>query len=296
MPCGPGAVKWIENAFGDCLEAPRDYVSFVFGMISNVLWAVSSFPQIYSTCKAKTVERQNPFFFSFLTLGNVMNLVGIIITKGLFTQLITAILYLFFDGIMFSQYLYYRYIKKCICGVDGEDGNVESEEKEKEEQVEQGINENDDSCSAHLPAAMLVGTAAAKKMDWKAPYSGNQLVGSIFGWIGGCIYVTSRIPQCIQQNKTKKIALSPYYIVMVIFANLTYLLSVIIKSTEKNYIWKQLPFIFGATPMLFDITSFIQLFLFRKYNNDNNDSIKKSDSKYDLESDSNSEGKNIAEF
>lgn len=287
MACGPGAVKWVEKAFGDCLEVPRDYVSFVFGMISNVLWAVSSFPQIYSTCKSKTVEKQNPFFFSLLTLGNVMNLIGIIITKGLFTQLLTAILYLLFDGIMFMQYLYYRYMRAWCCDIEEEEGDVENGE----ERIEEGIiDENDNSYSAPLPVSMIAGTAAAAKMDWKKPYSGKQLVGSVFGWVGGAIYVTSRIPQFLQQNRTRVIALSPYYLIMVIFANLTCLLSIIVKSTEKNYIWKQLPFIFGAMPMLFDITSFVQIFVFRK------DKNKNDDSKSDLESESNSEGQNIAEF
>ena len=45
--CDPGAVKWIETAFGECVITTTDKWSFIVGMLSNLCWIVSSAPQIY---------------------------------------------------------------------------------------------------------------------------------------------------------------------------------------------------------------------------------------------------------
>ena len=107
--CEPGAVHWIEVAFGECVITARDKWSFIIGMLSNLMWIVSSAPQIYQNCKTKRVDGISPFLFSLLETGNILSLIGVIITHGLITQIITAVIYALLDGIMFSQYIYLKY-------------------------------------------------------------------------------------------------------------------------------------------------------------------------------------------
>ncbi|KAH0788540.1 PQ loop repeat family protein [Histomonas meleagridis] len=248
-PCPEGAIGWIADAFGECIVNARDRWSFGIGMVSNVIWVVSSVPQIYQTCKVKKVDGQSPFLFSFLTLGNVLNLVGIIITHGLLTQILTQILYLLMDGIMFIQFLYYKYIKNKCC-------------PDIEESTSIRLHSEESSSSSVLFSGVLA-QSASSAVDWSAPYKGTLLLGEIFGWVGALIYIISRVPQNITNCKTKKVSLSPYYVILAILGNATYFASILIKSTEANYLWQQCPFIVGAlAPMLCDILTIIQMIIY----------------------------------
>ncbi|KAK8889320.1 PQ loop repeat-containing protein 2 [Tritrichomonas musculus] len=267
--CDPGAIKWIESAFGECVVTARDKWSFGIGMVSNLMWVVSSAPQIYQNCKTKRVDGQSPFLFSLLETGNILSLIGIIITHGLLTQIITAFLYAFLDGIMFTQFIYYRYCRKNRKDKSEDQADEKISEDDDDgpntqnvTETESDYNANGSNGSSHVGglAAGLLIAAAEAKVDYKAPYVKDQLVGSLFGWISGCVYIGSRIPQVIQNFKNHKVIdLSPIYVSFAIFGNTTYFLSVIIKSTERNYMWKQTPFLFGALgPLSCDV-----LFLFQ---------------------------------
>lgn len=271
--CDPGAIRWIENAFGDCVITARDKWSFGIGMISNVMWIVSSAPQIYQNCKTKRVDGQSPFLFSLLETGNLLSLVGVILTNALVTQIITSIIYALLDGIMFVQYLYYRFCYESKKKNQANESNSKIDDepkvdkgglampKEKEPNLE-------DNYDAGKPlggamSAIFIATAQAKT-NWSEPYQNDQLVGSLFGWVGSCVYIGSRIPQIVTNFKNKKVIdLSPIYICFTILGNVTYCLSVFIKSTESNYLWKQTPFIVGAIgPLTCDFLIVLQMCIF----------------------------------
>lgn len=265
--CEPGAIHWIEVAFGECVITERDKWSFIIGMISSLCWVVSSAPQIYQNYKTKRVDGQSPFLFSLLETGNILSLIGVILTDGLITQIITSVLYALLDGIMFVQYLYYRFCKKTMKD-ESEDQEDDSQIAEKDIKSTNLDNESDyintdSSQSAGHVAGLATGlfiAASEAKVDYKAPYIKGQLVGSLFGWISGCVYIGSRIPQVIKNFQNRMVTdLSPIYVSFAVFGNTTYFISIILKSTEGNYMWRQTPFIFGALgPLSCDI-----LFLFQ---------------------------------
>lgn len=265
--CEPGAIHWIEVAFGECVITERDKWSFIIGMISSLCWVVSSAPQIYQNYKTKRVDGQSPFLFSLLETGNILSLIGVILTDGLITQIITSVLYALLDGIMFVQYLYYRFCKKTMKD-ESEDQEDDSQIAEKDIKSTNLDNESDyintdSSQSAGHVAGLATGlfiAASEAKVDYKAPYIKDQLVGSLFGWISGCVYIGSRIPQVIKNFQNRMVTdLSPIYVSFAVFGNTTYFISIILKSTEGNYMWRQTPFIFGALgPLSCDI-----LFLFQ---------------------------------
>lgn len=267
--CEPGAIHWIEVAFGECVITTRDKWSFIIGIISNFMWVVSSAPQIYQNCKTKKVDGISPFLFSLLETGNILGLIGVILTHGLITQIITAVVYALLDGIMFTQYIYYRYCRKMNDNRsedqvdDSQEPNTASKNITNNSDYESDyFNSDKDQISNHvagLATGLFVATVNSK-VDYRAPYIKDQLVGSIFGWISGCVYVGSRIPQVVKNFKNKNVTdLSPIYVCFSIFGNGTNVISILLKSIEANYMWKQTPFLFGAMgPMACDI-----LFLFQ---------------------------------
>ena len=251
--CEPGYIEWIHTAFGECVISERDKWSFAIGMVSNIMWIVSSSPQIYQNCVTKKVEGQSPFLFSLLETGNIRSLIGVIINHGLVTQIITSALYALLDGIMFTQYLYYRFCnKQKVQFTEDDDNDKKSEQSSSSDMQVSGL------------ASMAGVSLAQAKTDWTAPYSNEQLVGTLFGWIGGCVYIGSRIPQVLKNFQNRKVIdLSPIYVCFTIFGNLTYCLSVFIKSLDGSYLWNQAPFLFGAMgPMFCDILFLIQMAIF----------------------------------
>ena len=276
MGCEEGSIGWIETVFGECVRTSRDKWSFAVGMISNFMWVISSAPQIYTNCKSKRVEGQSWALFTLMFTGNVLSLIGVIITGGLVTQVITSTLYCILDGIMFVQFWWYGYIKPCLKRRRARKNGIQSssfsdEEAEDHSQDTRKLHIDDEGEPDQVPdgdgppTAGLAGAmflqAASAATDWKAPYTGDQTLGTVFGWIGGCIYIGSRIPQVIKNFKNGKVIdLSPIYVSFTIFGNLTYTLSVFIKDTSGSYLWKQAPFIFGAVgPMMCDFLFTFQM-------------------------------------
>lgn len=254
--CAPGYIKWIKSAFGECVVTPRDKWSFGVGMFSNCIWLVSSTPQYIQNCKTKRVDGQSPFFFSLLFSGNIFSLIGLFINGGLFIQIIQSIIYCILDGILVSQYVYYRccYVECCVD---------QFKDKDKNSKDISDISDGSDNIVA--PAVAGVATAAVlAAVDYAHPYSKIELLGTIFGWISACIYISSRIPQVIKNFQMKTVGdLSPFYVILSISGNSTYLISLFIKDTSAQFAWNQMPWIFGAGgPCLCDIIFLIQMCAF----------------------------------
>lgn len=251
MVCPSGAIGWIETVFGDCVVTARDKWSFWVGMFSNLIWLVSSTPQYIQNCKTKKVDGQSPFYFSLLFTGNVCSLVGLLVNGGLATQIIQAIIYVILDGILFGQYLYYRFVYYGCC---------HDHLKDLEDGQEIQNDENDDLDA--IGGVAVAGVAAA--VDYAYPYSGTQLIGTLFGWVSSTIYICSRIPQLRKNFKTKMVKdVNPLYLAFAVAGNATYLISIWIKDLSAQYNWNQMPWIIGAGfPMACDITALIQMAIF----------------------------------
>ena len=75
-----------------------------------------------------------------------------------------------------------------------------------------------------------------------------QLVGHVFAWLCTALYLVSRLPQ-IYANYTRKSAagLSFYMFLFAGLGNLTYVVSILIKSTEYTYLLNSLPYILGSS-------------------------------------------------
>lgn len=262
MSCPSGSIRWIELAFNDCVVTARDRVSFGIGLISNILFLLSSIPQIVLTCRSRSVEGQSPWFFSLLFLGSTCSLLGAIITNGLVTQIIQSVFYVIMDGILLFQLIFFKYIVKKCC--HSEDGDEASEAEEDGHEVR---SEKDDIFGA--PPAVLSVSAMSHfveaKTDFSGPYSGSKLSGTVFAWVSTIIFVSSRLPQIVRNCRSKSFGdISAVWLVFSIVGNLTYFLSIIVRDVSGTYLWRQTPFIVGAVgPACLDIFLMVQMCLFR---------------------------------
>lgn len=272
--CEAGSIKWINDVFGDCIITTRDKWSFAVGLASTIIFLFSSFPQIIQNFRDKKVDGQNPFFFALLFTGSTLNFIGVLITHGLVTQIIQGIFYLACDGLLLGQFIVYKYIIKTNqdnddsineCQDDSDkksekDSNIESSKETKLEEKEK-----DEKRTNGLAIAALITTASST--NWNEPYKKDQLVGSLFGWFATVIFTSSRIPQIIQNCKQGHVSdLSPYYFILSILGNLTYSVSILLRSLDNDYMWKQAPFLSGALgPLACDMAILLQMLIYRDY-------------------------------
>lgn len=238
-------VEWIKKLFGDCIVTTRDKVSFTMGMISNLIWFVESVPEIVVLCRTKDNTGISLFFFLFIVVGDLSGLIGNILTGLMATQMCTYLILLCFHVFLLLQYSYYRCKAKKLA--------VEVSDQE------------EDSNNLIVPAVVSAcAVAVSASVDYGEPYRGEQIIGSLFGWVSGVIYTSSRIPQVALNFQRKFVLnLSPFYFVCTISGNITLLSSIFIRDNSAQYLWKQMPFIMGVLgPLCCDVITCFQMCIF----------------------------------
>jgi len=105
---GHKVVAFVERVFSDCLYSWTDIISFIFGWISILCWAICMFPQFWVNYKIKRVDGLSVMFLVEWALGDVCNFIGCWLTKALPTQKIQAGYFVFCDLALLSQWFYYR--------------------------------------------------------------------------------------------------------------------------------------------------------------------------------------------
>lgn len=92
-----------------------------------------------------------------------------------------------------------------------------------------------------------------------------QLIGTIQGWLSSVLYVASRLPQLIKNYQRKSTeGLSAFMFVFCVLGNLTYGLSIIIRSLNLGYLYNKLPWLVGSLgTLLFDFLIFLQFFYYK---------------------------------
>lgn len=252
--CDPGYIKWIYNVFGDCIVTKRDKISFGIGLVSNCIWLVCSSPQIYHNFKTKKIDGFSPFYFVFIATADVLSLVGAFIVHALATQIITGFIYITLDVVLLTQFAIYGWCR----------GKCEKNDEDYQDYNDYLLSSQSNYTDTASYALATLPVVALSHINYKEPYTGKYLFGTISGWIGTCIYICSRVPQLIKNIKQKYLTdFSPIYVCFLISANATYSISVFVKSTSPQYLWKQTPWIVGSlVPMCFDIATGIQMLIF----------------------------------
>ena len=191
MTCSGGYIKWIFDAFGDCIVTPREKIGFAFGLSSTIIWMWAQIPQMYLNYKNKRTEGLSFAFLCLLIVGDLSNLLGITITHGLFTQRITSSWFLIQDFLVGVQYIYYTYIRP-HCYHQPTDN------------VKYDKNGNYNNIIPAIPLLLSVSQAASNtnSNSLKGPYDPPMLYGTILGWVSAVLYISSRFPQIIKNFKS----------------------------------------------------------------------------------------------
>lgn len=254
MTCSGSYIKWIYNAFGDCIVTTREKIGFAFGLSSTVIWMWAQIPQMYLNYKNKQTEGLSFAFLCLLVSGDLCNLFGIIITHGLITQFITCTWFLIQDFLVTVQFIYYTYIRPRCCP-----------QSTNSVKYDRGGNYNNIIPAIPLLLAVSQSASNLKSDSLKGPYDPPTLYGTLLGWASAASYIVSRTPQIIKNFKRKKTdGLSPQFFITAVLGNTTYGLSIFLKDSSWKYIWSQFPWIVGSLGILFfDFTLLFQFIYFK---------------------------------
>ena len=99
----------IEALLGECASTPRQYASAATGLASVACWVAAELPQIYANYRAGAADAMAPAFLAAWLVGDVLNVVGTILTDALPTMRYVAVLYTATTAVLAVQFLYYRY-------------------------------------------------------------------------------------------------------------------------------------------------------------------------------------------
>lgn len=112
VPCScphDGYDPFIQKYFCDCIYDWQEYVGFVCGIASILVWLVAQLPQLIENYRNQTAEALSAWFLVDWLLGDTCNLVGCLATgTQLATQIYTAMYFVAMDVVVLTQYLYYQ--------------------------------------------------------------------------------------------------------------------------------------------------------------------------------------------
>ncbi|KAJ1526479.1 hypothetical protein HK096_011610, partial [Nowakowskiella sp. JEL0078] len=100
-------------------------------------------------------------------------------------------------------------------------------------------------------------------------------LGLMFAWLCTILYLTSRLPQ-IYKNFIRQTCdgLSVAMFVCAAMGNLTYTLSVLAKSLERDYLVRALPFLLGSGgTLILDLVIFFQFWLDKRLKGKRNEAV-----------------------
>lgn len=274
-------VQWIYNVFHECVNNPKEEVGFILGLVSICCWICASVPQLYENYKTKKVEEAIAFMFLLLWLfGDLSNLIGCLLTGQLPIQIITAVYYVGMDIIMISQYGYYRMINKSRARAD------------QNASVNNSASRHIVPCCflmAMLPLSLLgksFGPESTSNVEHRRigrtllaedlrhgghilPTDPEDIAGYAIGCISSLLYLGSRLPQIIKNQRRRKTeGVSINLFILAVAGNALYGSSVLLQDpdpgkTYGQFIMQHLPWLIGSLgTMTLDFIALTQILYF----------------------------------
>lgn len=99
--------EFIAYHLGECVWSATEISSVIIGFSSIGFWLACQMPQIIKNYRKRSASALSKWFLLEWFLGDLLNLSGALLTKQLPTQLATAVLFIFNDGFMLFQMIYY---------------------------------------------------------------------------------------------------------------------------------------------------------------------------------------------
>lgn len=210
--------------------------SYIFGVLSIIFYSVVYYPQFYEIYKTKNIDGISVWMLLLWGQADILSLIASVLIDQYVSLIIIGWYHIFIGVLMVIYVLYYdeKYKYKYVI-------------------VYYIIN-----------LSICLYLNIIKKHD--------ELSGSIIGWFTSIIYIIGRFPQInlnIKRQTTEGLSIWMY--IFTISGNISYIISIVSYSVEKEYIILNLPWIF----MTF-ITLFLDLFVIYQCRYYKNKKIKKN--------------------
>ncbi|KAI8071145.1 PQ loop repeat-domain-containing protein, partial [Gilbertella persicaria] len=234
-------------------------IASFFGYLSIFCWIVVFTPQFKENYTRKNTDGVSITFLSLWILGDILNLLGIILENLLFTMLLLALYYLLADCLLMTQVFYYRtmYPKQPVeevvaTGSDHERTPLLHKTPNKQTRYIVRI--------FFVSSLLLwISLLAGSGLFFFWPREGHHidlsqwhLVPQLLGWGSAILYCSSRIPQIMQNFKNESVeGLSLSMFIFSVVGNLTYCVSIVLDSTDPTYLLINYPWLLGSGGTLF---------------------------------------------
>lgn len=267
--------------------------SNVAGSISIACWVVVLVPQLYTNYKRKSSDSLSTTFLLIWFAADLLNLVGAIMQNLLVTMIVLAFYYNLTDIILLSQVYYYRKFSNRRSKEDADlTESTPLVQRHRDDSSPPLIQEHTRTIYSHVlefiasisclcitgiisyylsvaeedvdnnSLMLRIGTFK-KHGESLAPHL--QLLAQSLGWGSAILYLGSRIPQIVMNFNNRScegLSLAMFY--FSVLGNLTYCMSVLFHSVEREFILINLPWLIGSGGTLFfDFMIFFQFYLYR---------------------------------
>jgi len=261
-----------------------DTLAEVFGYLSIGCWIVVLTPQMYLNYRNKTGDGISFNFLLLWLVGDIMNILGIILQKLMFTVFLLGVYYILSDSIVVLQVLYYRRQNKyqalgeCDISADSY-GSIDTIDGNNPSGYEAIKFENKRKRILMRIASFWIATASFIALSmvfviWLLWPTGGpndidlnqlKLVPQLLGWTSASFYVFSRIPQILKTYRDESVeGLSIGMFVFSVIGNITFAISIVLKSQDATYLAINMPWLYGsAGTLFFDFTIFLQFYQYR---------------------------------
>lgn len=269
---GHEADAWIWSLFGECAYTRREVSSVYFGYISILFWLFAQFPQLVENAYRNNADSISLLFLFNWLSGDLANLIGCVLTHQMPFQFWLAVYFVFIDTSLFLQSIYFKRTRLSTNReevVDIDDNNP----TENSPLLPEDATRRDSTGSSTFlaVASSLFSLASALPIQ---PLSFSTLdevdptyqIGRFFSWVCTILYVSSRLPQ-IYKNYLRQ-SCDGLAIVMfgcALLGNLTYSISILVKSSDPAHLLNSLPYLLGSGgTVMFDIIIFVQYLSYSK--------------------------------
>ncbi|KAJ7459927.1 PQ loop repeat-domain-containing protein [Mycena latifolia] len=247
--------------------------SSMLGWVSIACWIVVYSPQIYENYSRQSGDGLSVLFVVVWLIGDLCNLIGAALANLLPTVILIAIYYSLCDITLLSQIYLYRW-KRARSGRPHEETpllHAENNAENSESKVSAGV------LIVRYTAALFFVVTTGVLAWWisrntekneepsKQPVASIQWTVQILGWTSAVLYLGARVPQIAKNVQTRCEGLSPALFFFAIVGNLTYSLSIIAKSVQREYLITNASWLAGSALTVFlDLIVLGQFFYYRQ--------------------------------